>query len=1077
MFLGLGLVAASDINMDENISLTEHAENIQTTSNNNDMDVANENHNTMKISSKHPGSERAKDDNDILNFSSLNETINSGSSEITLDNNYIFNEEYDSRFIDLGGIVISQNLTIDGKGHTIDLCGKVRFLNITGHTVTLKNINIVNGNTSLYGGAIYIFSGNGNFVNSTFSNNNAKTYGGAIYIKDGYCNISNSTFNNNNASSNGGAIYLENGKIIVDDSTFQTNKAKTYGGAIYIKNVNCNMTKSTFNNNNASSNGGAIFIDGNGTFIKATFNNNNAQVYGGAIYIKEKSKGYFIYSTFTGNYVKSDADTGCYGGGIYIATGNCTILNSTFNNNMALNDTASNANGSAVYVKGNCTVINSTFNNNNGTSGSIYILRGNGKITDTIFSGNWGNINGGGLYVNLGNCTIENTRFENNSALTYAGAIYMFKSNLTCINSTITANSAKYVGGVYITNGIAYIENSTLSDNNGTQFSGALYVNGNATILNTSFTDNNGIEGGAIYINNGHFTIINSKFRNNKGTKGGSIYITKTTVILTNSSFLENNAMNGSAVFNNIGNITFNYCNLTDNYANDSGGAIYINKGNGYFIFTKFENNNGNNTGGAIFIQTGNGTFTNSSFTGNNAGVYGGALYLNNSTSIFNNCTVSDNYAPSAGGIYLNDGILNITTSKFTNNIEGNIIYTDNINNIKVYKATKTASDPNLIQKFTEITVEVKDYTYETIGYVTFYVCDLNMELIGEGNVTVYVDDEEYTNISGGFGVVELQGINAGNHTISIIYGGSANYAKALSEILNFTVNKQTIDMYTEADNITYGEDELIKVFVYKNISGIIYLIYNEQIYSANLTNGIGTINIPNLNADNYTFNVIFNGTENYDKSVSTVNFEVKPQATSITSKNANYVINYDNIYSVTVNPQVSNVNIIFTVNGVVIGTGLSDASGISQIKITSAQLKKLGAGTHNIIAIFEGDENHIGSNGTGKITINKEASKLVNVKTSQKSYKSTAKKMQLTATLKDSKNKVIKNQLIYFKIKNKTFKVKTNSKGIATLTLNGAKIKALKLNKKGNYKFTVTYKPTATYKQATGKGTIKVSK
>ena len=42
MFLGLGLVAASDINMDENISLTEHAENIQTTSNNNDMDVANE---------------------------------------------------------------------------------------------------------------------------------------------------------------------------------------------------------------------------------------------------------------------------------------------------------------------------------------------------------------------------------------------------------------------------------------------------------------------------------------------------------------------------------------------------------------------------------------------------------------------------------------------------------------------------------------------------------------------------------------------------------------------------------------------------------------------------------------------------------------------------------------------------------------------------------------------------------------------------------------------------------------------------------------------------------------------------
>lgn len=44
---------------------------------------------------------------------------------------------------------------------------------------------------------------------------------------------------------------------------------------------------------------------------------------------------------------------------------------------------------------------------------------------------------------------------------------------------------------------------------------------------------------------------------------------------------------------------------------------------------------------------------------------------------------------------------------------------------------------------------------------------------------------------------------------------------------------------------------------------------------------------------------------------------------------------------------------------------------------------------------------------------------------------------MQLTATLKDSKNKAIKNQLVYFKVNNKKiYKVKTNSKGIAKLTL-----------------------------------------
>lgn len=62
---------------------------------------------------------------------------------------------------------------------------------------------------------------------------------------------------------------------------------------------------------------------------------------------------------------------------------------------------------------------------------------------------------------------------------------------------------------------------------------------------------------------------------------------------------------------------------------------------------------------------------------------------------------------------------------------------------------------------------------------------------------------------------------------------------------------------------------------------------------------------------------------------------------------------------------------------------------------------------------------------------------------------------MQLTATLKNSKNKPIKNQIVYFKVNNKkTYKVKTNSKGVAKLTLNLAKIRACKLNKKGTYRF-----------------------
>ncbi len=84
---------------------------------------------------------------------------------------------------------------------------------------------------------------------------------------------------------------------------------------------------------------------------------------------------------------------------------------------------------------------------------------------------------------------------------------------------------------------------------------------------------------------------------------------------------------------------------------------------------------------------------------------------------------------------------------------------------------------------------------------------------------------------------------------------------------------------------------------------------------------------------------------------------------------------------------------------------------------------------------------------------------------------------MQLTATLKDSKNKVIKSKAVVFKINKKTYRLKTNSKGVAVLTLNRAKIKACKINKKGTYKFTVTFDGDIYYNKAAGKGTLKVVK
>ncbi|MBO7210701.1 MAG: hypothetical protein J6V44_06810, partial [Methanobrevibacter sp.] len=156
-------------------------------------------------------------------FSALQKKINDAEegAVITLDKDYTYDEGFSKR-----GIRINKNLTINGNGHTLDGLSQsriflVRYGLIDNNHVVLNNIKFTNGNTDLYGGAIFNY-GNLTVNNCVFTNNYAKYCGGAINSV-GHLNLKNSNFTKNTAGGDGGAVL-----------TFSIDKAVEFFKKIYV---------------------------------------------------------------------------------------------------------------------------------------------------------------------------------------------------------------------------------------------------------------------------------------------------------------------------------------------------------------------------------------------------------------------------------------------------------------------------------------------------------------------------------------------------------------------------------------------------------------------------------------------------------------------------------------------------------------------------------------------------------------------------------------------------------------------------------------------------------------------------
>lgn len=171
----------------------------------------------------------------------------------------------------------------------------------SGATTVIKNCTFLE-NYAEYGGAIYMYGGSIDIIDTMFINNFAYNFGGSIAGEYGVkINITRSKFYNSYSMADaGGAIYIRDSTLKINDVEI-VNSSATFGGAIASLLTDVSLNRLAVNDSVAKWDGGAIYhMYGNFTSYYGNFINNSANN-GGALFIDNSTNLLLRNNVFTNN--------------------------------------------------------------------------------------------------------------------------------------------------------------------------------------------------------------------------------------------------------------------------------------------------------------------------------------------------------------------------------------------------------------------------------------------------------------------------------------------------------------------------------------------------------------------------------------------------------------------------------------------------------------------------------------------------------------------------------------------------------------------------------------------------------
>lgn len=412
-----------------------------------------------------------------------------------------------------------------------------------------------------------------------------------------------------------------------------------------------------------------------------------------------------------------------------------------------------------------------------------------------------------------------------------------------------------------------------------------------------------------------------------------------------------------------------------------------------------------------------------------------------------------------------NQKTVNIVADKLTSIDLG--ILNAGLQNIKVTldagnnytKPTRNAT-VTINPKPTTTSVKVTDSVYGENVIVNVSASEKGVITVQLGNIVKYVDVQAGEMTSIDMGIVDVD-----SYKVNTTFDGGKNFIKSQSDTyITITPKQSNITLFVTE----YVSDKSVIVNVTANANGKVTIKCGNIVKNSDIiANNIASINFGILDSGLYEVIANFTAGNNYINSTDSAMIKVLSKITDndVTISVPNLKANQANTIAIKL-PNDAKGTVTLTIGNDVYTFDVNN--GIANVKVP-----QLTEGNHAYTISYSGDSKYSSFSKTGSFTVNKQTTPTKSVtKTTltlkKVTVKRSAKKLTIQATLKIN-GKAVKGKWIKFKFNKKTYKAKTNAKGIAKITVKKAVLKKLKKGKK------VTY--TATYGKITKKVIMKVKK